>query len=226
MDRPLSWLVLVCLLASVGCAGLSRLPPTGQPIHREILVFDDGFHSGLVLPKQDGLEALDPRKEGAAASLPFVEIGFGSDAWAAIEDPGCVFTTRLALLGGTGVLMCEHRSASTRPPRDDATPIRFWRLPLSAAGWQALVAAVQAEVDASVPALPRHPDRSFFLLPARNDWSLSRNCHCFTVTLLRRCGLPLAWRPWHSSAMLTRQLDAAMAELAAGGVAGVGPDGR
>lgn len=219
-------LALLPALLLTGCAGLARQPvhaaPTADDVR--IVVFNDGFHGGFLLPARPELAFLDPVTTGAPATWPWIEVGFGADAWVAAQDPGCCTATWLAFSRSDAVLMCERWPDEQRKPRDPQTPIHFWSLTLSPASWSRLVATVRLwVVDDLIQ--PRRPEQARFMRFAVHKWSSFRNCNDFVVDALESAGLDLSWRAIYTSGIFTGVMDKAAAELASTGpiVIGVPP---
>ena len=220
--RLLPPILLLALLLS-GCAGLARQPVRAAPAAGDvrIVVFNDGFHGGFLLPARPELAFLDPVTTGAAAAWPWIEVGFGADAWIAAQDPGCCTATSLAFSRSDAVLMCERLPDERRKPRDPETPIRFWSLTLAPASWDRLVAAIRLwVVDDLVQ--PRRPEQARFMRFAAHKWSSFRNCNDFVVETLEPAGLDLSWRAIYTSGIFTSVMDKAEAELAASGTTVIG----
>ena len=215
-------LLLLALLAG-GCAGPRLAPPSTAAAVATVTVFDDGFHSGLLVPRRDRLADLDPQAAGPAATLPWLEIGFASGDWIASADPGCCTASRLLIIPSDGVLWCLHRPGPERPPRDADHPVRLWRLPLSAAAWDGVQDGILAWVDPAAPLVLRAPERDDFVRLSSRRWSVGGACHDFTADILARAGLHLGWRPVLTSSGLRGQMDEALAAFAACGAAALAP---
>lgn len=207
-------LAVLCALLLSGCAGLARMPVQAVPSADDvrIVVFNDGFHGGFLLPARAELAFLDPVTDGAPAGWPWIEVGFGADAWIAAQDPGCCTATWLAFSRSEAVLMCERLPHEQRPPRDAETPIRFWSITLSPDAWKRLVASIRLwVVDDLVQ--PRRPEQATFMRFASRKWSSFRNCNDFVVENLDSAGLDLSWRAIYTSGVFCGVMDDATAEL-------------
>lgn len=213
------WLLLLAPFLG-GCAtGLAR-PARGvvaAPTDIEVVVFNDGFHSGLIVPLRPELVDLDPQKAGTAATLPWLELGFGADAWVATHDPGCCTATWLAFSRSAGVVMCEHLPEPTRKPRDAETPIRFWSLRFTEPAWQRLVAEVHTWAETGL-VQPRQADKAVFMRYATKRWSSFHNCSDFVVETLAPAGLQIAWRPIYTIGGFAAVMDGVQRDLQRDGV--------
>ena len=206
-------ITLAALLLS-GCAGLARQPVQAVPSAGDvrIVVFNDGFHGGFLLPARAELAFLDPVTEGTPATWPWIEVGFGADAWIAAQDPGCCTATWLAFSRSEAVLMCERLPDERRQPRDADTPIHFWALTLSPESWRRLVDSIRLwVVDDLVQ--PRRPEQPRFMRFASRKWSSFRNCNDFVVENLDAAGLDLSWRAIYTSGVFRGIMDDAADEL-------------
>jgi hypothetical protein len=212
---PAPLLLAIVLLLAAGCGqALRSLPPQGLTAHREIVVFSDGFHSGLLLPWPDpALAALDPATGDGPASLPWFEVGFGAAAWMLEAQPGCCTATGMVVCPVPGALAMRHHRDPAPLPRSGAAT-RTWRLTVDADGWTALAAALRADRGPGEPRLPGNPA---LLCSSPRRWSVLANCHDWTVSRLRDAGLDLRDRTWRGNRDLVGDLDRAVVELAAAG---------
>jgi hypothetical protein len=214
---------MAALALLAGCAPVLRTPPPGLVPHREVTVFCDGFHSGLLLPAEPDTAFLDPRHDDALAASPRIEVGFGADGWRGGGETSSMTTMSLVLHGGPGLLLLARRSA-TRPARPEGPPVRTWDLTLDEAGWKALVAAIAAR-RVALPEIVRAPGQVEYIALSDRHWSVTANCHDFTREMLAETGLVLR-EPWFWSSAddLIDLLDAARSELAGRGIAVLGPE--
>ena len=207
--------LVVATLLLTGCASSpARTPRIAPPSASDVtvVIFNDSFHSGFLLPNQPDLAFLDPQPAGEPATRPWIEVGFGADAWVVARDPGACTAVWLAFSRTAGVLMLEHRVSDLRPPRDPDTPVRFWRIRLSQESWTRLVAELHTWVVEEV-VQPRQPDEAAFMRFSARRWSSFRNCHDFVVETLDPVGLDLAWRAVYTSDGFSAVMDGAQREL-------------
>lgn len=232
MDRWLSYSVrlgcgrtqLGCLLFAAlllsGCAtGLAR-PARGAPVTDTdvtVVVFNDGFHSGLLVPRSPELADLDPQAEGPAVALPWLELGFGADAWVAAHDPGCCTATWLIFSRSPGVLMCEHLANPTRKPRDPNTTLHLWPLRFTAAAWQRLSTEIRTWVDTGL-VQPRQPTQASFMRFSTKRWTSFRNCNDFVIETLAPAGLEMVWRPAYTVSGFAAVMEGVVTELERDGI--------
>ena len=216
---------VVLLAAAVlagGCGARAPHRPTRDPAPALVVtVFDDGFHSGLILPYADAPTALDAQRGEATAPLPFVEIGFGEARWMQDIDRGWVHAVRIALWPSDGMLMLVNLPERRRPDRD-RTPTRYWQVPVTAAGGRALFARIERWIDRSKRYV-RPPDDPLFFFAGSRNYTPFRDCHDFTIDLLRAARFPIERRWLATAGGFDRGMDSGMAALAEAGIAAVGP---
>lgn len=182
--------------------GLVGLPPPGDAGATVILVLDNGFHTDVAVPRA-ALEARSgPLGEAVRALAPgdWVLIGWGDETFYVEQGP---IAERLPdgaraffRPGNRSVVMIDPVFAPER--RHD--PARLRRLPLSAAGLEALSARVESSLAlehgrARVAAV-RPGDDARFLASNETFW-FGRLCNHWTADVLNAGGLAI--RPIQSA---------------------------
>lgn len=214
MTGMLSRLLLVIVGTSLlaGCGGLRQLPPAGLPAGAvEVVVFNDGFHSGLLVPHVPELAWLDTQDD-AIAAWPWNEVGFGADDWVNAREGNSMSKTKLALTSSTGVLMLEHYQTIKRPDRDAGVASQFWHLRFTPAAWERMVAFLKPWADTSIVRL-RHGDETRFFIFSPMHWSITRNCHDFVLEWLAAGGLPVTWQMGYTSNWFRNKMNAVVMQL-------------
>jgi hypothetical protein len=197
-------LLVLCLALLVGCAAPIR--PPGHP-DGVVVVFADGFHSGIVLERAD----VPPRLLPLVAEAPWVAVHFGEQRWISGEADGVLEALRLGLSGGGGGVQVDaidwwvHDRGGT-----DTSEVRVWAFPVT----RAELAGVRARLDFWIePDAVRHPLRpGACWWPASRDWTLRTNCHDFTVDLLDGAGIRVGRPPIMWASPLRAALDQAWSE--------------
>ncbi len=223
-SSPLRRLLLSLLaLLAVGCSTVRHLPPPGLVKARDLTVFTDGFHSGMVLERGILPAGFDPRTDDTPATWPQQTLHFGEERWTAGEDNSLLHAVGLVFIPGAGVVQSDH----TRPGLQDVPGLhldhlRTWTFAVDQAGVDRLLRDLRhAWLTGEI--LERPPDEASNLYRSPHSWSVFHNCHDFTVALLRSAGLDLRGRPIYLAGGLARDLDDASAELAAAGIHVIGP---
>lgn len=210
LPRLLYVFALCALLA--GCGGLRQVPPAGISAGAiEVVVFNDGFHSGLLVPHCPELAWVDSQ-EDAIAVWPWLEVGFGADDWINAREGTSFSKTKLALTGSTGVLMLEHYQTLKRPDRDVGVPSQFWHLRFTPQAWSRMVAFLKPWSDTSIVRL-RHGDETRFFIFSPMHWTITRNCHDFVFEWLAAGGLPTTWQMGYTSNWFRTKMDAIVQQL-------------
>lgn len=216
--------LLSCVLFLSGCgSALRELPPAGLQAHRTIAVFNDGFHSGILLPWPDpDLAFLDGRSDDKPGAMPWLEIGFGADAWARLGGGSCV-GVRLTFSSSAGVYIMRHLPDRSPPPREEGGPQPWvWTFQVDQAGWTALVKHIHDGIDPDLN-YPRRPGSTDWVTFGRGSWSVFNNCHDWTAGSLAQTGLYLPDHWLRSSGGFADDLAAAKAAIAAAGITVIGP---
>jgi len=210
-------IILVVCLGLAGCGGLRRLPSPGIATDAiEVVVFNDGFHSGLLVPNRPELNWLDTQDD-AIAKWPWLEIGFGADDWINAQEGTSLSKTRLALMGSAGVLMLEHYQTPTRPDRNPGTPSKFWHLRFTPEAWARMVDFLKPWTDTSIVRL-RQGDETRFFVFSPIQWTITQNCHDFVLDWLAAGGLPTVWQAGTTSDWFRLKIDEVVRQLQDGGI--------
>jgi hypothetical protein len=216
---PRALLLLIALTVVTGCNGLRSLPPDGLAAAGEVVVLVDHFHSVVVVPRA----AVDPPVPGLAERPDrWLSLHYGDERWLLDPTAGVSHAGTLIVAGGQGMVVMNPM-----PRIDPAVMVmdpgqtRRWRFPVSAEG----LAAIQSRLQAHWlgPRTLALPDADAWLSYSPRRWTMSTNCHDFTIDLLRAGGLDLAGAPVLQAAGLAHRLDAARRDLDAAGIAVVGP---
>jgi hypothetical protein len=221
--RPAHFLLSVCLVAVLGGCGqpLRSLPPAGLTAHHQVVVFNDGSHSGLLLPWPDpDLVFLDPRNDDPPSRMPWLEIGFGADAWTRLGG-GSSVAARLAFGSSAAVLMLRHQPGMFPMPRPGVEP-QLWKVDLDQAAWERLKAHLAAAVDREL-SYPRKPGATDWVVFAVERWSIVHNCHDWTAGCLVVCGLDIDHPIGRTSSGFQEEITAISRQLAEAGITVIGP---
>lgn len=218
----MSLLMCVALLAASGCATVRTMPPAGLHADHQLVVFTDGFHSGVVLDKAALPTALDPHTGDEPASWPQQTLHFGEEKWTAGYDNSMLHALGLVFFPGEGVVQSDHtRNGLVDVPGLELGKLRMWIFPVNQAGIDALVSDLQNNWMTGV-VMPREPGTPSTLYPAAHSWSVYHNCHDFTLDMLRSAGLDLRGRWLYLAGGLTTDLDQATKEMARAGITVIG----
>ncbi len=188
-------LLLLCLLCMLGagCASrMSRPPVSGTPIDAvELVVFNDGFHSGILAPFSPDLLWLDETVDEISA-YPWLEVGFAADDWVNAHQGGCIAKTKLVVSGSPGIIMLQHHPTPVRPARDAGVTVHTWKLTVSRESWTRMVAFLHEWVDLSIIRV-RHVGEPRWFAFSTKHWTIARNCNNFVIEWLRAGGIDSAW---------------------------------
>lgn len=191
---------------------MRRLPPAGNADGAtEVVVFNDGFHSGILVPHVPELAWLDSRND-AIAVWPWLEVGFGADDWVNARQGTSLSKTKLALAGSSGVLMLEHFQTLNRPDRDVGTATRYWHLRFTPAAWARMVEFLKPWADVTIVRL-RHGEETRYFIFCPMHWGITRNCHDFVLEWLAAGGLPMTWQMGYTSAGFRSKMEAVAQQL-------------
>ena len=206
-------LVLAGLSVLTACAASPR-PPGGQP-EALVIAFVDDFHSGVILDRDAVPAGLLPLGGRSVPAARWVGLHYGERRWIRGEADGMLDALRLAVLSGEGGVQMDlvpwwrHDRGGTEPSR-----VRLWAFPAT----QAEVAGVVGRLDSWIAdggAMEVLAVDSGWWRSSR-AWTLTNNCHDFTVDLLAGAGLELSRPPVIQAEGLRVGLDRAWAERAAG----------
>jgi hypothetical protein len=199
---PLALLLLV-LLTACGARPVAGAP--GPTVH----LIQEDIHSGLLVPA----DWLWPRSSGVA------EVSFGDAVWMQGQSRSSWRACRLSLWPSQGAFYIRRIGDTA------ATAIahEHWRalaVPLSPTGARQMQAELARWMPPG-PDLASWPDGAIFR-PAV-DFSLFGNCHDQVAAALGAAGVPLAgsWLPWRDAERFHDEVETALAELKARGIAWV-----
>ncbi len=173
--------LVAALVLLGGCGDTARAERSTDAL---IIVFADGFHSGIILERSETPPALLPPE----SSTPWVVVHFGERRWITGEADGCWDAIRLGVASGEGGVQVDcvpwwiHTRGGTDPREQ-----RVWVFPVSAAQ----VTGLRARLDSwNTPGGSRHDIRpGTCWWPSSKPWELTGNCHDFTVDLLAGAGI-------------------------------------
>jgi len=197
-------LVLVVVLTwCTGCAtsGTPLYPLQAQEEPTLIYVVSHGWHTGIVVKRDDVDEHLWPEKDDFPEAL-YLEVGWGDRDFYRSPKAGLGILLQAALASPASVLFVIGMPTSVTQyfPRADIIAI-----PLSRRGLEELVTFVHATYkrDATGQTIPLGPGNwhkhSMFYL-AEGEYSLFNTCNSWTSKALQVAGLPIR------KALMTRGL--------------------
>lgn len=217
-------LALALLLAA--CAPLRQVPPAGLQPHRELQVWVDHFHSALIVKAGDCDPALMPWVAPLDPAVPWRSVHYGERRWMTDPDTGTCHALSLFFTGGPGLVQMDRLFAVGR--RDlayvgfDPARARCWRFQVDERGWRAWQERLrQRWATGGVNSATPGPATTY--VETAESWTMSCNCHDFTLDLLRAAGCDLPVRGWYGARQLAHDLDRAQAELERRGIQVVGP---
>lgn len=200
-------LLVVVLLWCVGCAASGTLlyPVQGQEEPRLIYVVGHGWHTGIVVKRDDIDAHLWPEKDAFPEAL-YLEVGWGDRDFYQAPKAGLGLLLQAALRSPASVLLVIGMPTTVTQyfPRGDIIAI-----PLSRRGLEALATFVHATYkrDAAGQTIPLGPGNwhkhSMFYL-AEGEYSLLNTCNSWTAQALQAAGLPI--RTTRKTGGLLRQL--------------------
>lgn len=197
--------LLVAMLVLAGCASRPAPGPGADPPAALVVAFSDGFHSGVLLPREDVPPRLLPPAPAADA---WAVVHFGERRWILGLADSCGDGLRLGLTSGDGgvevdvVPWWRHDRGGTDPEN-----LRTWVFPVSRAELAAVIARLEAWAPAGLPGGRIGPTTSWWESPRR--WRLGCNCHDFTADLLWAGGIEVAVGPVMTAGRMHRALDRA-----------------
>lgn len=199
--------MMVVLVWCVGCAASGTLlyPVQDQEEPRLIYVVSHGWHTGIVV-KRDDIEAqLWPEKDAFPEAL-YLEVGWGDRDFYQAPKAGLGLLLQAALRSPASVLFVIGMPTTVTQyfPRGEIIEI-----PLSRRGLEALATFVHAtykrdETGQTIPVGHGnwHKHSTFYL--AEGEYSLFNTCNTWTAKALQVAGLPI--RTVLKAAGLMRQL--------------------
>ncbi|MBA3708724.1 MAG: DUF2459 domain-containing protein [Planctomycetes bacterium] len=219
------WLLAIAFAGAAmpGCMASSRRTRAAdEPAVMTLTVFEDGFHSGFIVPYQGLPIELDRQRGSDRVPMDYVEISYGDAAWLQDLDRSLLHGLRITVATGDGMfLMINHPFPACEGP--DGVNARYWDIPLTAAGRDAFVAALDSWLDRS-RAYVRPPDDPMFLFDSTHRYQLFGNCHDFTIAGLKAIGFP--WNG-HSiiatSGCMNQALTDGVERLRRSGITALGP---
>ncbi len=211
-------------LLLVGCWPDARPRPIedADAAPSRIQVFDDGFHSSLVIP-----EELCPVKfqddTVQDRSGQWVEFGFSDLQWATHQTRSPWHILRLLLVPSQGAIVIQYHTKPGRSPLF-VKPRVCYDVELTPMGSAALQEYLTQTLDISSGAFKSSEFPDYWLVMSSCDYQLRWNCHDYTARALRRIGLPMRHDLFRTSGTFNQELAEVMAAYRQAGSGPIGPD--
>ncbi|MCK6489198.1 MAG: hypothetical protein L6R48_12875 [Planctomycetes bacterium] len=180
----------------------------------------------MIVKAEDCDPALVPWVAPADPATPWRSLHFGEREWMTDPATGTWHAFTLYFIGGPGLVQMDRLFAVG--PRDlayvgfDPERARCWRFQVDEHGWRAWQERLRRHwATGGTNSSTQGPATTYIETDQR--WTRSCNCHDFTADLLRAAGCDLTPRGWYGARQLTRDLDCAVEQLAAKGIAVIGP---
>ena len=217
-------LVTVFSVILTGCWPDARPHPIpvsgGSPV--TIQVFDDGFHSSLIIPEdlcpvsfQDDL-VKDRQNQ-------WVEFGFSDLQWATHQTRSTWHILRLLAVPSRGAIVVQYHAKPGRSPLFLA-PRLHYDLTLTPMGAAALREYLAETLDVGSGAFKSSEFPDYWLVMSACDYQLLWNCHDYTARTLRRIGLPMRHDLFRTSSTFSHELADVYAAYQQAGGGPIGPD--
>lgn len=214
--------LLLAGLLLAGCSTLRTMPPKDLTPAHQIIVFSDGFHTGLMLDKASLPADFDPHPDDAIAARPFITVHFGEERWTSGADNSWAHAVGLVFIPGNGVVQSDHtRRDLSDVPGLEMEKLRTWVFKVNQAGNERMVARLQKEWMTGIVMTRREGEASSLYLSPQS-WSVFNSCHDFTVDMLRAAGLDLRGRWLYLAGGVCTDLNDAETELRAAGITVIG----
>jgi hypothetical protein len=186
MHYILSLLAVFLPLILCGCSSRAGTEPIPKGV--EIAVFNDGFHSGFLIPRE--FFALEVHSRFTQASKSFVEVGFSDWQWVTGQDRSPSHVSRLLFVPGEGALIIKLKEAPDITSLQDSRSFAF-----SITVDQETLEKINAEIirwlDLRRPGVAAKQDPGAHYFHTTPPYLLSRNCHDFTAKILQSAGWPI-----------------------------------
>jgi uncharacterized protein (TIGR02117 family) len=185
---------LVILLGPLGCTtpGIPRYPLQPQEEPQRIYVVNHGWHTGIVVKRDDVEAHLWPEKD-AFPEVLYLEVGWGDRDFFQAPKAGVGILLQAALASPASVLLVIGLPMTVTQYFPD---VEIIEIPLSRRGLKDLATFMHATYkrDDSGQVLPlgpsnRHKYSMFYL--AEGDYSLFNTCNSWVSKALQTAGLPI-----------------------------------
>ncbi len=196
--EALSVLLLVVAILALGCAGPVHdlYPPRAGESAIPIWVVSHGWHTGIVVRRQDVPDGLWPQLRDFAES-ELVEVGWGERDFYMAPAGSSGMALKAALWPASSVL---HVVGFSGPAERDVPAREIVEIKVSRPGFEKLAAFIQEtyerdEAGGVVRLGPgQYPNSRFYL--AREKYHAFKTCNVWTARALRAAGCPIT--PFHA----------------------------
>jgi uncharacterized protein (TIGR02117 family) len=197
-----------CAACLAACGGVPPAPMNQGPAEHLIHVISNGWHTGLVLARDD----VPPGRIPEAADVPdarYLEFGWGDREYYPSPRPTIGMALGAALTPSPAVIHLAGRDA---PPQPSAPGIEVLAVPVRAAGLDRLTAHLDAAFDrpaggrAASIAPGLYPDSHFY--PAHGKFHLFNTCNTWIAHKLAAAGVPLSTDVMTADELMQRLRDA------------------
>lgn len=189
--RALIAVMAACLFAGCASADRNLFPPRAGEPRADIVVFDNHWHTGVILPFADLPPAMRTQL-AAFAEYPYIAIGWGDTDFfrSAHVTPGLVVRA-MFFSHGTVLLVV---GLAYEPEEAYADSVDVYRIHAGPAGFEKMVDAISASfVQASGSLVDRGVGQEGFsrFFQGTGRYSALRTCNVWTANMLRAAGLPI-----------------------------------
>lgn len=186
MHHSIIFLAFVFPLMLCGCSSRAVVEPI--PTSVEIAVFNDGFHSGLLIPRDSF--ALEVHSNFTDKSLSYVEVGFSDWQWITGQDRSPKHISRLLILPGDGALIVKLKEVPDITSLKDSRCFAF-SIKIDQETLDKINAEIIRWIDLRRPGVASKQDPGAHYFHSTKPYLLSGNCHDFTAQLLQSTGWPI-----------------------------------
>lgn len=192
---------LVLKLAALLCAGWLAacaptpplLPADAGPAIREIHVVSNGWHTGIVVSRDDAAALGALPEVGDLPDAAYLEFGWGDRVYYPAGEKTLGMTLSAALTPTPSVM---HMAGRSQPPRGADEGWEAAALMLPQGAFDALVLAIadgfkRPDGGRAAPVSPGLTSRSFFY-DAHGQFHLFNTCNTWTARMLRAAGIAVS----------------------------------